>query len=133
MIAATDLDRNLGMDYYITDDPGCGGVIRSLPEDFKVEEVGESLNYEGGRYLVLDVEKKDWDTHHLIREISRQLRISQKRFGWAGTKDKRAVTRQRISIMNLDESELEENHPTRSEDEGAGQDQSCSWSRRSAG
>ena len=37
MIAATDRDRNLGMDYYITDDPGCGGVIRSLPEDFKVE------------------------------------------------------------------------------------------------
>jgi tRNA pseudouridine13 synthase len=107
MIAATDRDRNLGMDYYITDDPGCGGMIRSLSEDFKVEEVGENLSYEGGRYLVLDVEKKDWDTHHLIREISRQLRISQKRFGWAGTKDKRAVTRQRISIMNLDASELE--------------------------
>ena len=107
MIAATDRDRNLGMDYYITDDPGCGGVIRSLPEDFKVEEVGDNLSYEGGRYLVVEVEKKDWDTHHLIREISRQLRISQKRFGWAGTKDKRAVTRQRISIMNLDEAELE--------------------------
>ena len=85
MIGATDRDRNLGMDYYITDDPGCGGVIRSLPEDFKVEEVGESLNY-GGRYLVLDVEKKDWDTHHLIQRSLRQLRISQKRFGWAGTR-----------------------------------------------
>lgn len=106
MISATDFDRNLGMDYYITDNPGCGGIIRSRPEDFLVEEVQDSLNYEGGRYLILEVEKKNWDTHHLIREMSRQLRISQKRFGWAGTKDKRAVTRQRISIMNLDESEL---------------------------
>lgn len=96
----------LGMEYYVTGTPGCEGVLRSDPTDFQVEEVYEDLRYEGGRYLVLEVEKKDWDTHHLVREMSRRLRISQKRFGWAGTKDKRAVTRQRISIMNLDESEL---------------------------
>jgi tRNA pseudouridine13 synthase len=106
MISATDQDRALGMDYYITDSPGCGGVIRSSPQDFLVDEVFEEMSYEGGRYLVLEVEKTDWDTHHLIRELSRRLRISQKRFGWAGTKDKRAVTVQRISIMNLDEAEL---------------------------
>jgi len=106
MLIAPEQDRALGMEYYITDSPGCGGVLRSSPEDFVVDEVYENLSYEGGRYLVLEVVKKDWDTHHLIREMARQLRISQKRFGWAGTKDKRAVTSQRISIMNLDESEL---------------------------
>ncbi len=94
------------MEYYVTDTPGCGGILRSDPADFQVKEVYEDLKYEGGRYLVLEIEKKDWDTHHLIRELARRLRISQKRFGWAGTKDKRAVTSQRISIMNLDESEL---------------------------
>jgi tRNA pseudouridine13 synthase len=107
MLIAPEQDRALGMEYYITDSSGCGGVLRSSSEDFVVDEVYEELSYEGGRYLVLEVEKKDWDTHHLIREMSRQLRISQKRFGWAGTKDKRAVTSQRISIMNLDESELQ--------------------------
>jgi tRNA pseudouridine13 synthase len=106
MKAAPEQDYGLGMEYYITNTPGCGGVLRSDLEDFQVEEVYEDLGYEGGRYLVLEVEKRDWDTHHLIREMSRQLRISQKRFCWAGTKDKRAITRQRISIMNLDESEL---------------------------
>ena len=106
MISASDWDRALGMDYYITDSPGCGGVIKSCAEDFQVSEVFEELGYEGGRYLVLDVEKTNWDTHHLVHEMARRLRISQKRFGWAGTKDKRAVTSQRISIMNLDESEL---------------------------
>lgn len=106
MISASDRDRSLGMDYYITDSPGCGGVIKSCAEDFQVSEVFEELGYEGGRYLVLDVEKTNWDTHHLVHEMARMLRISQKRFGWAGTKDKRAVTSQRISIMNLDESEL---------------------------
>ena len=106
MISASDQDRFLGMDYYITDSSGCGGVIKSCAEDFIVSEVFEELGYEGGRYLVLDVEKTNWDTHHLVHEMARRLRISQKRFGWAGTKDKRAVTSQRISIMNLDESEL---------------------------
>jgi tRNA pseudouridine13 synthase len=107
MLIAPEQDRALGMEYYVTDNQGCGGVLRSSSEDFVVDEVYEELSYEGGRYLVLEVEKKDWDTHHLIREMARQLRISQKRFGWAGTKDKRAVTSQRISIMNLDESELQ--------------------------
>jgi tRNA pseudouridine13 synthase len=107
MLIAPEQDRALGMEYYITDTPGCGGILRSSSEDFVVDEVYEELSYEGGRYLVLEVEKKDWDTHHLIREMARKLRISQKRFGWAGTKDKRAVTSQRISIMNLDESKLE--------------------------
>ncbi|MDD1761529.1 MAG: tRNA pseudouridine(13) synthase TruD [Methanothrix sp.] len=106
MISASVQDRSLGMDYYITDSPGCGGIIKSSAEDFTVSEVFEELNYEGGRYLVLDIEKTNWDTHHLIREMARRLCISQKRFGWAGTKDKRAVTSQRISIMNLDEAEL---------------------------
>ncbi|MDQ1261623.1 MAG: tRNA pseudouridine13 synthase [Euryarchaeota archaeon] len=106
MISSSNRDRFLGMDYYITDSSGCGGVIKSCAEDFQVTEVFEELGYEGGRYLVLDVEKTNWDTHRLIREMARRLRISQKRFGWAGTKDKRAVTSQRISIMNLDESAL---------------------------
>jgi tRNA pseudouridine13 synthase len=110
MKAAPEQERALGMDYFITDGPGCGGLLRSCPEDFRVEEVYQEQRYEGGRYLVLEIEKTNWDTHHLIREMARHLRVSQKRFGWAGTKDKRAVTSQRISIMNLDESELKRVH-----------------------
>jgi tRNA pseudouridine13 synthase len=94
------------MDYYITGAPGCKGIIKSCAEDFIVSEVFEEREYEGGRYLIVEVEKTNWDAHRLIREMARILRISQKRFSWAGTKDKRAVTSQRISIMNLDEAEL---------------------------
>ncbi len=107
MIPAPEHDYSLGMSFYITNGIGCGGVLRESVDDFQVIEVSDDLRYEGGRYLVLEVEKRNWDTHHLIREMSRQLGISQKRFGWAGTKDKRAITRQRISIMNLNEVELQ--------------------------
>ncbi len=34
------------------------------------------------------------------------MRISQQRFGWAGTKDKRAITKQKISIWDLSEEDL---------------------------
>ena len=42
-----------------------------------------------------------------MRDLSRILRISQKRITWAGTKDKRAITTQRISIWELTAEELE--------------------------
>ena len=106
MMEALQSDRLLGMELYATDSPGCGGRLRAETGDFVVEEIYEEGIYEGGRYLVLEVEKVDWETHHLVRDLSRQLQISQKRFGWAGTKDKKAVTRQRMSVMALEEKEL---------------------------
>ena len=106
MILASEMDRSLGMDYYITDAPGCSGKIKSSAGDFVVSEIFSEREYEGGRYLIVEVEKTNWDAHRLIREMARILRISQKRFSWAGTKDKKAVTRQRISIMNLEAEEL---------------------------
>jgi len=106
MIEASEFDRALGMELYATSSPGCGGRLRIDCEDFVVEEIYEEQNYEGGRYLILEVEKKEWEAHHLVRDLSRQLKISQKRFSWAGTKDKNAVTRQRMSVANLDEEEL---------------------------
>ena len=106
MMEALQSDRLLGMELYATDSPGCGGRLRAETGDFIVEEIYEEGIYEGGRYLVLEVEKVDWETHHLVRDLSRQLQISQKRFGWAGTKDKKAVTRQRMSVMALEEKEL---------------------------
>ncbi len=54
----------------------------------------------------MELSKKNWDTHHLVRELSRILRVSQKRFGWAGTKDRRAFTRQKISIWDMSEEEV---------------------------
>lgn len=106
LLPAPERDRALGMDIYITRTPGIGGVIRKTPDDFVVEEIFDDDHYEGGRYLIIEVEKRDWDTHRLIREIARALRISQRRISFAGTKDKRAVTRQRMAIMNLEEDAL---------------------------
>ncbi|AET65282.1 tRNA pseudouridine(13) synthase TruD [Methanothrix harundinacea] len=106
MMEASEFDRSLGMELYATSSPGCGGRLRAEVEDFAVEELAPDQRYGRGRYLVVEVEKAGWETHHLVRDLSRQLQISQKRFSWAGTKDKNAVTRQRMSIYGLEEGEL---------------------------
>lgn len=107
MIDAPKSDKFIGMEYYATDSPGCGGQLRQNTKDFLVRELYEEKDYEGGRFLVVEVEKENWDNHHLVRDLSRQLKISQRRISWAGTKDKNAITTQRMCIMNLDEAELE--------------------------
>ena len=54
----------------------------------------------------MELTKKNWDTHHLVRDLARILRFSQSRFGWAGTKDKRAFTKQKISIWDAGEEDI---------------------------
>jgi tRNA pseudouridine13 synthase len=71
-----------------------------------VEELTNRMEITDGKYLIIELSKRNWDTHRLIRELSRILRVSQDRFGWAGTKDKRAFTKQKISIWDMGEEEM---------------------------
>ena len=101
----TTTESIAGIDVYLTRTPGIGGVVRSDASDFRVTEVwapGKITDAENGKYLIVELTKKNWDTHHLIRDLSRWFRVSRSRFGWAGTKDTRAVTTQRISIWDPD-------------------------------
>ncbi|MDY6865964.1 MAG: tRNA pseudouridine(13) synthase TruD [Halobacteriota archaeon] len=101
------LENDVGIGIYTTTTSGMGGIIRQKTEDFRVSEITNREEGETGRYLILELVKDDWDNHHLIRDISRILRISQKRIGLAGTKDKRAITKQKISISDISEEEIE--------------------------
>jgi len=101
------LEADLGMEYYVSDTPGIGGRLRSSAEDFVVEEIPVELP-EGGPYLICRLEKKDWELQHAVKEIAKRLGISHRRIGWAGTKDRHAVTTQRISIYNGDEEKVRE-------------------------
>ena len=72
-------------------------------EKFKLESK-ERKN----KNLHLELEKFNYDLNFAIRIIARSLRISRKRFGYAGLKDKRAITAQRISILNPEVEKLAE-------------------------
>ncbi len=97
--------------------PGIGGKIKSYPENFIVEEIlpdGTVLELDkkitfpdrGEKFLHFVLQKKNWTTEKAIRIIASRLRLSHKRFNYAGNKDKVAITTQRVSAFALKKEEL---------------------------
>ena len=107
MKSAYELDRFLGLEHFITDTKGTGGKLRVLFEDFFVEELqNEASEDKDGEYTHFTLEKTNWDTMRAIKKIAQFLGVSHKRFGYAGTKDRRAVTRQRVAVWKVDPDAL---------------------------
>lgn len=101
----------LNAETFVTKNPGIGGTIRNRYEEFYVEEipVKELLPSGEGPNLWIWIEKLGRTTLDVLLDISRDLHISRKRMGFAGMKDKKALTRQWICISNMDsEEQLEE-------------------------
>jgi len=102
-----EYEKRIGIWFYASRSDGIGGTLKTIPTDFIVHEVTNRTEGEEGKYLIAELTKENWDTHSVIREISRRLGVSRNRIGFAGTKDKFAVTTQKISIWSMDEKELE--------------------------
>jgi tRNA pseudouridine13 synthase len=96
------LERELGIQFYATETDGIGGRLRSTPGDFRVDEVPKKdWSTTSGPYLICRLTKTNWELQHAVKEIARRLTISHRRIGWAGTKDKNAVTTQYISLYSV--------------------------------
>ena len=91
-------ERRVGIQTFITSTPGINGTIKVDPLDFHVEEVAKLSFAENGRHIVIRARKHNWDTLNFVRVLSNALGISQKRIGYAGTKDKKAETIQYFTI-----------------------------------
>lgn len=77
---------------------GSAGVIREQLEDFVVDELPLYEPCGEGEHLYLWIEKRDVSGPSLRRHLARALRISDRTIGMAGLKDRRAVTRQWVSV-----------------------------------
>jgi len=75
--------------------------IKQFPEDFKVNEVMDLRYSINGRYSYVLLEKKNLNTIDAIQKIANSLKINKKRIGFAGNKDKNAITKQHISIFDI--------------------------------
>lgn len=110
---------------FSTKSRGIGGNIKQRYSDFVVEEIGadgkkcaaerflEENGFENATPIEIpkrtdervfsqlhcDLEKINSETHFAINHLSRFLQVSRKRIGFAGMKDKRAITCQRISLF----------------------------------
>jgi len=108
---------------YITTTTPLGGRIKQIPQDFRVSEIGvdyiTSIKYlpdkkvegidwdtifnnkqENKDYLIVDMEKINTTTTSAINQLSRFIHVSRKKINYAGLKDKRSISSQRLSIYN---------------------------------
>ena len=86
--------------------PGTGGVLKTEIEDFYVEErplyepIGE------GEHVYVYIEKRGISTFDLTRRLAELGGVTPRNVAYAGLKDKRSVSRQWLSLPNIDEAVL---------------------------
>ena len=81
--------------------------FKQSPRDFVVEEL-PLYEFSGeGEHLILFVRKKNLTTNEMIGQIARYLGIKNRDIGYAGLKDKHAMTKQYISIHKQHEEAME--------------------------
>ncbi len=103
------MERELGIEGYLTSTQGVGGTLKSSPEDFVVEEVSAPPPPAiDGRYAIATIRVRNWETNRLVRQLARSFRISRQRIGFAGTKDKKALTTQLFSFEDLTPEQVKE-------------------------
>jgi tRNA pseudouridine13 synthase len=116
------IEKEIGIETYLTQSPGIGGKLRTNYEDFIVEEIssqGELINSLTidqsnpindlkietlplkSPTICLVLEKYNLETLTAILKIAKFLQISSRNIGFAGLKDKRAITVQQISITGI--------------------------------
>lgn len=78
--------------------PAVRGVLRSVPEDFIVEEVLGYAPDGRGDHVWLQVRKRDTNTEWLARELAGFAGIKAVEVGYAGLKDRHALTTQWFSL-----------------------------------
>lgn len=81
-------------------------VFNSSARDFTVEEIPLYEFTGEGEHLVLQVRKKDMTTWEMLDVISNHVGIRRRDMGYAGLKDKHAMTIQYISVMAIHEEKL---------------------------
>jgi len=80
-------------------EPPLTARLRASPEDFQVEEI---LGYDPdgvGEHLLLWVEKRGANTDWVARELAKFAGVPPVAVGYAGLKDRHAVTRQTFSVQ----------------------------------
>jgi len=75
-------------------------MIKSIPEDFIVEEKADLPLGDKGGYRVYLLQKSNWTTLDLLYSLSHSLSVPFKKFSYGGKKDKHGLTSQFITIKD---------------------------------
>ncbi|MBX7057357.1 MAG: tRNA pseudouridine(13) synthase TruD [Leptospirales bacterium] len=78
--------------------PGIGGQFKAHPEDFVVEELPLYDACGEGEHIYLRLRRRLLNTRELVGMLARELSISEASIGYAGLKDRRALSEQTFSL-----------------------------------
>lgn len=92
-----DIDNPLPQ-AFATDFEGIGGVIKTQPEDFLVDEIPAYDPCGEGEHLYLGIQKRGVSHVEMLSHLQRTFGVPRSAIGFAGMKDRRAITRQQVSI-----------------------------------
>lgn len=96
------------------------GVLRQRPEDFIVEEELGFVADGGAGHVLLRVEKRGLDTLEVVRRLARAGGVAPRDVGFAGLKDRHAVTRQWMTVPSRPRAAPEWADFGEERDDGAG-------------
>ena len=80
----------------------------SSPETFFVEEIPAYLPVDEGDHIYLWIEKRNLTTLDAVGKLARVLGVEPRDIGYAGMKDRRATTRQWLSLPAMDPARAQE-------------------------
>lgn len=83
---------------YVYGAPSGQGSIRQQPEDFIVKEQLSFIPSGAGEHVFLQIEKTGENTDYVARQLARVANVRQRDIGYAGIKDRHAVTTQWFSV-----------------------------------
>ena len=72
--------------------------IKQIPGDFIVKEITDIKLKDNGNYTYFILKKRNYTTERAVSAIAYYLKTDRKNIGYAGSKDKNAITEQFISI-----------------------------------
>ena len=117
MSSEDSLANTIGLTGYAVSGEGIGGVLKARVADFRVEEISTKISLDPkGRFTAANVTLTNWETNRFIGKLAKSCGISRNRIFFAGTKDKRAVTRQvfiidaptkKVAQVNIPDVEIE--------------------------
>jgi tRNA pseudouridine13 synthase len=92
---------------HLSERSGIDGRIKVYPEDFVVIEEPLPSIFEGKKYAIFLLKKRNWETMATVKGIAKRAGINYREIGFAGTKDRHAVTYQYISVPSKDKERVE--------------------------
>lgn len=95
MSVKDEVADTIGLTGYAVASEGIGGVLKSRVADFRVDEISTKISLDPrGRFTAANITLTNWETNRFIGKLAKACGISRNRIFFAGTKDKRAVTKQ---------------------------------------